>query len=65
MREFFAMSGYALYVWSSLLLTFAIIALNVYLAKRAWRDARQMAQRRLVANDTTSRPDVTNQEATS
>ncbi|MBK6598211.1 MAG: heme exporter protein CcmD [Proteobacteria bacterium] len=65
MREFFAMSGYGLYVWSSLLLTFTIIGLNVYLARRALRDARQMAQRRLAANDSESRPAVTKQEATS
>ncbi len=49
MSEFFAMSGYGQYVWSSLALTFAIVGLNVYLARRSLADARQLAKRRLAA----------------
>ena len=49
MTEFFAMSGYGRFVWSSVALTLAIIALNVYLARRAFAAARQLAKHRLAA----------------
>ncbi|HPF27399.1 MAG TPA: heme exporter protein CcmD [Steroidobacteraceae bacterium] len=57
MSEFFAMSGYGQYVWSSLALTLAIIVLNVYLARRSLANARQQAKRRLAAtSELTQRP---------
>ena len=38
MSEFFAMGGYALYVWGSYGVTFAVLALEVFfLARRARR----------------------------
>lgn len=47
MTEFFAMSGYATYVWSSFGLGFGIVLLNVWLAKRSLAAAEQEARRRL------------------
>jgi heme exporter protein CcmD len=46
MNEFFAMGGYAQYVWPSFGLTFAIVLFNVYLARRALAQARASAKRR-------------------
>jgi len=47
MAEFFSMGGYARYVWPSYGLVFAIVALNVFWARRAFRRAREEARRRL------------------
>jgi len=47
--EFFDMGGYAAFVWPAYAVTFAIIALNVYWARRALERARVAARRRLAA----------------
>ena len=47
MSEFFAMSGYAKYVWPSLGLGFAVIVLNLVLAWSSLKSAREQAKRRL------------------
>ena len=47
MSEFFAMGGYARFVWPSYALTFLVVVLNVYWARRALRRAREEARRRL------------------
>ena len=45
-NDFFAMGGYALYVWGSYAVTFALIAVEVVLVRRrrrvALRDARTL-----------------------
>ena len=51
MSEFFAMSGYALYVWSSYAIGVAALLLNIYWARASLRDAEAQARRRL-AGDT-------------
>jgi heme exporter protein CcmD len=48
--EFFAMSGYAKYVWPSFVLGFGIVLLNVWLSKRALAQAERDARRRLEIN---------------
>jgi heme exporter protein CcmD len=45
--EFFAMSGYAAYVWPSLALGIGTLLLNVWLARRAVTQAEQDARRRI------------------
>jgi heme exporter protein CcmD len=47
MADYFHMSGYAAHVWSSFGLTFALLALNIYWARRALQSARAEARRRL------------------
>ena len=47
MNEFFAMSGYAKFVWPSFALGFGIVLLNVWLAQRALAAAERDARRRL------------------
>jgi len=47
MSEFFAMSGYAWYVWPSLALGFGVVVLNLLLAWSSLRSAREQAKRRL------------------
>ncbi|HLY53064.1 MAG TPA: heme exporter protein CcmD [Steroidobacteraceae bacterium] len=49
MRQFFAMGGYALYVWPSYLITLAAVVLNVIWARRSLARARASARRRLAA----------------
>lgn len=44
MSEFFAMGGYAVYVWSSFGITFAVLAGNFWLARR--RHAQVIARLR-------------------
>ncbi len=46
MKEFFYMSGYAAYVWSSFGLAAAVLLLNIYWARRALREALAEARRR-------------------
>ena len=50
MNEFFAMSGYAKYVWPSFVLGFGIVLLNVWLSKRALAQAERDARRRQEMN---------------
>jgi heme exporter protein CcmD len=45
--QFFAMSGYAFYVWWSFGIGFGIVILNVVLARAALRRAERDARRRL------------------
>jgi heme exporter protein CcmD len=47
MREFWDMGGYAAFVWPSYAVTLAVIALNVYWARRRLSQARAAARRRL------------------
>lgn len=49
MSEFFHMGGYAAYLWPAYLLTFAVLGWNVVSARRALREARAEARRRLAA----------------
>ena len=50
MSEFFHMGGYAAYLWPAYLLTFAGLGWNVLSARRALREARAEARRRLTAD---------------
>jgi heme exporter protein CcmD len=45
--HFLRMGGYAAYVWPSVILTIAVMLLNVWWARRAARRALQLARRRL------------------
>ncbi len=47
MSEFLQMSGYAAYVWSAYGIAIGGLVLNVWLARRQLRQARQQARRRL------------------
>jgi heme exporter protein CcmD len=47
MAEFFRMSGYAVYVWTSFGLGIAALLLNVWWARRQLAQARIEAKRRL------------------
>jgi heme exporter protein CcmD len=47
MNEFLAMGGYARFVWPSYALTFLVVVLNVYWARRALSRARDEVRRRL------------------
>jgi heme exporter protein CcmD len=47
MREFLDMGGYAAFVWPAYAVTFAVIALNIFWARRALANARRNALRRL------------------
>jgi len=49
LAEFFDMGGYAAFVWPSYVITFGVIALNVYWARRALERARVAARRRLAS----------------
>ena len=40
MREFFAMGGYALYVWGSYAVTFALLALEIVLLLKRKRETQ-------------------------
>jgi heme exporter protein CcmD len=48
--EFFAMSGYAFYVWWSFGIGFGVVILNVLLARASLRAAEREARRRLEMN---------------
>jgi len=50
LSEFFNMDGYAAYLWPAYLLTFAVLGWNVLSARRALREARAEARRRIVAD---------------
>ena len=47
MKEFFDMGGYAAFVWPAYAITFVVIALNVFWARRALRRSQRDARRRL------------------
>ena len=47
MNQFFAMSGYAFYVWWSFGIGFGIVLLNVFMAHAAVKRAELEARRRL------------------
>jgi heme exporter protein D len=49
MKEFLDMGGYAAFVWPAYALTLAVIALNIYWARRRLAQARASARRRLAA----------------
>lgn len=52
MSEFFAMDGYAAFLWPSYLITFVAIVANVVIARRAHATARAEALRRLDRDST-------------
>jgi heme exporter protein D len=54
MSEFWSMGGYARFVWPSYAVTFAVLFLNVYWARRALRRAREEARRRLAMEGATT-----------
>ena len=47
MSEFLAMGGYGRFVWPAFVLTFAIVLLNVYAARRSFRESLADARRRM------------------
>lgn len=47
MREFFDMGGYAAFVWPAYAITFVVIALNIFWARRALIRSQRDARRRL------------------
>lgn len=51
MMEFLEMGGYARFVWPSYALTFAVVLLNVYWARRSLESAREQARRRLAMQE--------------
>lgn len=36
-QEFFSMGGYGAYIWSAYLITFIVLALNVYIARKEYQ----------------------------
>jgi len=50
MNDFFAMGGYAQYVWPSYAIVLASIVLNIYWARRSLARARIDARKRLAMN---------------
>lgn len=53
LSEFFAMGGYARYVWPSYALVLGAIVLNIVWARRALKRARLEARRRVALKDAT------------
>jgi heme exporter protein CcmD len=51
MREFLHMSGYAAHVWSAYAIAIGGLVLNVWLARRQLRLAREDARRRLAMEE--------------
>ena len=51
MKEFLHMSGYAAYVWSSYALAIGVLVLNIWLARRELRQAREQARRRIAMQE--------------
>lgn len=51
MSEFFEMSGYAAYVWSAYAVAVGGLVLNVWLARRQLRLAREQVRRRLAMQE--------------
>jgi heme exporter protein D len=54
MSDFFAMGGYAKYVWPSYALVIGAIVLNILWARRALKRARADARRRVAMRDSTT-----------
>jgi heme exporter protein D len=50
MSEFFAMGGYAGYVWSSFAITAVVMLANVFIARRAHRQMVATLRRRVAAD---------------
>jgi heme exporter protein CcmD len=50
-KEFLEMSGYGSYVWSAYAIAVGSLLLNVWLARRQMRKAREQARRRLTMRD--------------
>ncbi len=50
--EFLHMNGYAAYVWSAYAIAIGSLALNIWLARRQLRVAREEARRRLAMQET-------------
>jgi heme exporter protein CcmD len=48
MMQFLLMGGYAVYVWPAVALAIAVLALNVFWARRTLESAQREARRRLV-----------------
>lgn len=48
MTQFLLMGGYAVYVWPSVALAVAVLALNIVWARRSLAGAQREARRRLV-----------------
>jgi heme exporter protein CcmD len=51
MSEFLHMNGYAAYVWSAYGIAIGGLVLNIYLARRQHRLAREEARRRLAMQE--------------
>jgi len=51
MTEFFAMGGYAVFLWPAYLITLIAIVANVLIARRAHDEAKQEARRRFDLED--------------
>jgi heme exporter protein CcmD len=49
MREFLDMGGYAAFLWPAYALTFAVVGVTVFWARRALARAEAAARRRLAA----------------
>lgn len=47
LADFFDMGGYAAYVWPSYVLTFVVVLLNIFWARRLLARSREDARRRL------------------
>lgn len=52
MAEFFAMGGYAVFLWPAYALALLALLINVYVARRALADAREEVRRRLAMHAT-------------
>ena len=50
MMDFFAMGGYAAFLWPAYAVTFAVVAWNIVAARRAHQQALIDARRRLSAD---------------
>ncbi len=48
LKDFFDMGGYAAFVWSAYGLTFLVIGLNIYWARRLLVRSREDAKKRLI-----------------
>jgi heme exporter protein CcmD len=51
MKEFFDMSGYAAYVWSAYGIAIGGLVLNVWMARRQLRRAREEVRRRIAMQE--------------
>lgn len=58
MREFLAMGGYAAYVWTAYGITVAVIGINVWLARRRYRQALRTIELPGTADEPARQPTV-------